>query len=169
MSVCRTIHHCGPDRNISASIGLIAMKFIRDIYLPQRMKPTALAFSSKHCCPLILFNQHFIWSEDYWLWSKTLFFFFFFHDSSRFTLAVCSPSELSCWPVSRDGRTSRRSVWPAHPKALMFYRRHYCCLYHPCSRAPTKVSLYYAGEDICQTQQAHYLSTSAFIKWKKRS
>lgn len=63
--------------------------------------------------------------------------------SSRFPLAVCGLPELSCWPVSRGGRISHRSVWPAHPKASMFRRRrllHRCCCCHRCSRAATKVS-----------------------------
>lgn len=67
--------------------------------------------------------------------------------SSRFTPAVCSPRQPSCWPVSRDGRISRCRIWPAYPKALMFHHRRCCCRYH-CSRAPTKVSLYRACEDI---------------------
>lgn len=60
--------------------------------------------------------------------------------SSRFPLAVCGLPELSCWPVSRGGRISHRSVWPAHPKASMCRRLLRRCCSRPCSRAPTKVS-----------------------------
>lgn len=74
--------------------------------------------------------------------------------SSRFPLAVCGLPELSCWPVSRGGRISHRSIWPAHPKASMFRRllRRCCC--HRCSRAPTKVSS-------CHTRQTDIKAGSA--------
>lgn len=103
------------------------------------------ACSLKHC-RFVFLNHHCIKCIGYRV--KTCASLCF----SRFTQAVCSPRELSCWPVSRDGRISRRRVWPAHPKALMFHPRHYCCQFPNCSRAATKVSLYHV-KTLCQRGQ----------------
>lgn len=38
--ICRLIHHVAQDRNISTTVGLIALKFCADVTDPQRMNPT---------------------------------------------------------------------------------------------------------------------------------
>lgn len=40
-SVGRSVHHFGPDWNISITLGWIALQLCSDIHCPQRMKPTS--------------------------------------------------------------------------------------------------------------------------------
>lgn len=129
------------DWNITSIIGLITVWFNK--------APSSSPENEAYCLGMELkarlsFN---LISSVFYL-ELNLLAVFAFCLSSRFTLAVCSPSQLSCWPVSRDDRTSRRSVWPANPKASMLHRHRCCFRCRRCSRAPTKVSLYHAGSDV---------------------